>query len=203
VGSLEERPQLDVSGLPTVVFGPRAPIWMANLGYMAIEGTMFALLIVSYFYYRTRATAWPPEQDPPRLLFGTINLVLFILSVVPNELMKRAARRGQLVRTGALLGLMILIGVATLIVRGLEFPALNCRWSENAYGSIVWALIVLHTGHLLTEWIETLVVTAVLVTGHTDGQHFVDVEQTANYWNFVVLFWIALYLVIYIAPRGL
>ncbi len=203
MGPLEERPVLNVSSLPNVVFGPRATVWMANLGYMVIEGTMFALLIVSYFYYRTRANVWPPEQMPPALLWGTINLVIFLLSVVPNELLKRAARRGQLVRVGIFLWLMIAIGIANLVVRGFEFPALNCKWDENAYGSIVWALIGLHTGHLLTEWVETIVLLAAFLSGRNDGHRFMDVEQSGNYWNFVVLFAVALYLVVYIAPRGL
>ncbi|PYV78435.1 MAG: cytochrome C oxidase subunit III, partial [Acidobacteria bacterium] len=51
---VRERPVLDVSGLPSVAFGRSNTSWLANVFYMTIEGTMFALLFASYFYLRTR-----------------------------------------------------------------------------------------------------------------------------------------------------
>jgi cytochrome c oxidase subunit 3 len=201
MAQLEPRPALDVSGTPAVVFGPRSILWMANLGYMAIEGSMFLMLIVSYFYYRTRVNDWPPEQNAPGLLWGTINLGVLLLSIAPNYLLKKLAQRQQIARVGAGLLVLILFGVAALAVRVVEFPALNCRWDENAYASTVWALLGLHSAHLLTEWVELLVIAGVFAAGRIEGSRFVDVEESANYWYFVVLFEIAIYLVVYVAPR--
>lgn len=198
-----ERPLVDVSELPTVVFGHRSTIWMGNLGYMAIEGAMFLMVVVSYFYLRTRVNDWPPEQVAPGLLWGTINLGVFLLSLAPNLWLKHKARAGDLKLVGLGLTAMLIFGVATLALRIMEFRALNCRWDENAYGSIVWALIGLHTGHLLTEWLETVFLTSVIAAGHDEGHRLVDVEQLANYWYFVVLFEIALYLLLYVATRGM
>ena len=64
---VRERPVLDVSGLPSVAFGKSNTTWFANVLYMTIEGTMFALLFASYFYLRTRTDSWPPIQSPPLL----------------------------------------------------------------------------------------------------------------------------------------
>jgi hypothetical protein len=33
------------------------------------------------------------------------------------------------------------------------------RWDANAYGSIVWALLFLHTTHVITDLADTIVLT--------------------------------------------
>jgi cytochrome c oxidase subunit 1/cytochrome c oxidase subunit I+III len=75
---LTHRPTLDVSGLPTVVFGSRSILWWATMGLAIIEGTMFAILIATYFFLRTRVGDWPPGVLPPYLLWGTINTGIFL-----------------------------------------------------------------------------------------------------------------------------
>jgi cytochrome c oxidase subunit I+III len=67
------RRELNVSDLPTVVFGHRSIIWLGTIGMMMIEATAFALVVASYFYLRTRSNGWPPGLQPPNLLFGTAN----------------------------------------------------------------------------------------------------------------------------------
>jgi heme/copper-type cytochrome/quinol oxidase subunit 3 len=44
---------------------------------------MFALLIASYFYLRTRTGSWPPGNLPPTLTWGVINGIVFLLSIIP------------------------------------------------------------------------------------------------------------------------
>ena len=38
-----------------------------------------------------------------------------------------------------------------LAIRGYEFANLNVRWDANAYGSILWVILGLHTTHLATD----------------------------------------------------
>jgi cytochrome c oxidase subunit 3 len=56
-----------------------------------------------------------------------------------------------------LMPVIVGIGAVLLVIRGFEFNSLNCRWTDNAYGSIIWALLLLHTTHILTDWIDTIV----------------------------------------------
>ena len=91
--------------------------------------------------------------------------------------------------------------LAFLVVRGFEFAALNVRWDANAYGSIVWLLLGLHTTHLVTDTFDTAVLAVLLFTGPLEGKRFVDVSENALYWYFVVLSWLPIYAVIYLAPR--
>ena len=87
------RPVLDVSHLPAYVFGPRGLMWWGTMGLLAIEGTMFAVLIAAYFYLRLYVHEWPPHVLPPDLLYGTVNTLVLLISAVRNEWVKRAATR--------------------------------------------------------------------------------------------------------------
>ena len=50
---------LDVSTLPTTVFGHRSHMWWGTLGFMLIEGTTLLVCVASYFYLRLNFTTWP------------------------------------------------------------------------------------------------------------------------------------------------
>jgi cytochrome c oxidase subunit III len=38
-------------------------------------------------------------------------------------------------------------------------------------------------------------------TGPLEGRRYVDVSENARYWYFVVLSWLPIYAVVYLAPR--
>ena len=102
-----------------------------------------------------------------------------------------------------LLVVMTLIGVANLGVRVFEFPALNCSWASNAYGSVTWMLVGMHSTHLITDWMDTVVLTALMFFGPLENKRFMDVYENGDYWYFVVFAWIPIYVVVYFAPRWL
>ena len=94
------------------------------------------------------------------------------------------------------------IGVALLVIRVFEYPALNVYWYQSAYASILWALLFLHTTHIVTDWGDTVVLTALMHTKHgVEGRRFVDVSENSVYWRFVWLAWLPIYLMIYWFPR--
>ena len=95
----------------------------------------------------------------------------------------------------------LVFALAFLGVRILELQSLNCLWDGSAYGSIVWLLMGLHTVHLLTDTVDTVVLAVLMHTGPLEGKRFADVSENALYWYFVVLSWLPIYLVIYWAPR--
>jgi cytochrome c oxidase subunit 3 len=194
---------LDVSGLPSHRFSHHSPMWWGTLGMMAIEGTVFALVIMCYFYLRSQSRVWPMGVLAPDLLWGTVALIVMIASAVPNQLAKKAGERYDLHGVRLWLGVTILFGVALLVVRAFEFAALNVRWDSNAYGSVVWTLLGFHTAHLATDWADSVVLEALFYTGPLTGRRFVDVSENSLYWYFVVLTWIPIYLVIYWGPRAM
>jgi cytochrome c oxidase subunit III len=194
---------LDVAGLPTVVFGHRSLMWWGTLGVMAIEGTVFALAVMAYFYLRSHQETWPITSRPPDLLWGTLNTAVLLVSFLPAHLAKKAAEELKLQRVRIWLVASVLFGVAFTVVRGFEFATLNTRWDSNAYGSVVWLLLGLHTTHIVTDLIDTIVLTVLFFTGPLDGKRYVDVSENSFYWYFVVATWIPIYLVIYWGARAL
>ncbi len=198
-----QKRELNVAGLPSVVFGHRSLIWWGTAGLMLIEGTMFAITVASYFFLRTRSSDWPPGLMPPRVTAGTVNLVIFLLSLAPAIWTQKVAERGELVATRIGLVVMSLVGVANLVARVFEFPSLMSTWDANAYASITWMLLGLHTVHLATDWADTVVLAVLMFTDRVDGKRFMDSSENSDYWYFVVFTWIPIYLVIYWAPRWL
>jgi len=198
-----EHLTLDVSKLPTVVFGVRSLTWWGVIGMMAIEGMVFVLMIASYFYLHSRSVEWPPHSNPPDLFWGTLNTILFLVSALPNEWYRRRAHKGD--RRAVQIGLVImtLFAIGNVIIRYFELLHLNTDWSIDAYGSAVWTLMGLHVVHLLTDLVDTAVLTALFFTSMVEGKRFMDASENAGYWYFVILTWLPIYLVIYWAPRWL
>jgi cytochrome c oxidase subunit III len=195
------RRELDVSDLPTVVFGHRSIIWLGTIGMMMIEATVFALVVASYFYLRTRSNGWPPGLQPPNLLFGTANTLLFLGSLFPNAWTKKRGEAGDLRGVQIGLTMMVLLGLGNLLLRWFEFRNLNSTWDANAYASVTWTLLGLHTVHLLTDWFDTVVLAVLMFSGLAEGKRFMDVSENSDYWYFVVFTWLPIYAVLYFAPR--
>jgi cytochrome c oxidase subunit 3 len=198
---MSARGVIDVSRLPTYAYGHRNVMWWGTLGMVAIEGSVFAIALVVYYYLRGLALEWPMGSAPPDLVWGTTMTALLLVSGIPNHFVKKAAEEEDLRRVRIWLSVVLAFGVATLVVRAMEFPALNTHWQWNAYGSIVYALLVLHTVHLLTDFVDTVVLEVLVFTGPLNGRRFVDVAENADYWWFVVLAWLPIYFTIYLVPR--
>ena len=194
---------LDVSQLPTYGYSHRSLVWWGTAGMIAIEGTVFALAAFTYFYVRTRVDQWPPSVPPPALVWGTLNLLVVLASVIPNHWTKRVAEREELPKVRIGLVVCLAFAFVSLVLRAFEFSALNCRWDTNAYGSAVWMLLALHTVHLATDFYDSAVLTVLSFTGPWEGKRYVDVSENAMYWYFVVIAWIPIYAIIYLASRWL
>jgi cytochrome c oxidase subunit III len=196
------QPVVDVSRLPDYSFGPTAVGWWGVVGFMLIEGMAFLLGIGAYFYLIPNEREWPPAP-PPGLLWGSSFLLVALGSEVLNARIKKFAAQQNVraVRMG--LVIMVMIGLLLLGLRALEFTALNVRWEQNAYGSIVWALVSLHTLHLVTDVYDTGVAAALAYRKEMTGRRFSEIDDNALYWHFIVWSWALIYVVVYWTPRWL
>ena len=141
------------------------------------------------------------SEAPPALIWGSINTLILLVSCLPNHWTKHAAEKLELKKVRIGIVVCLFFALAFLGVRILELQSLNCLWDGSAYGSIVWLLMGLHTVHLLTDTVDTVVLAVLMHTGPLEGKRFADVSENALYWYFVVLSWLPIYLVIYWAPR--
>ena len=192
-----------VADLPTYKFGPSSLTWWGIIGYMVIEGAAVALAFAAYCFLMGHEQGWPPEgRPPPDLLAGTLFTIVILLSEIPNTMIKRAAEKRDVAAIRALMPVIVGIGALLLLIRAFEFNSLNCRWTDNAYASIIWALLLLHTAHILTDWIDTIVLWMLMRTDlGWEGRRLVDTDENSLYWRYVWLLWLPIYLMIYWVPR--
>ena len=200
---MSRRRVLDVSALPNSAFGHQGLAWWGTIGFMVIEGSIFVIAIIVYFYLRLKVESWPPSLPDPDPSYGTVNLILVLASLLPAALAKQAAEAFDLRKARVWLAVLVAAGVASVILRGYEFLALNCRWDDNAYGSIVWVLLSMHTIHVATDVADSAVLLVMAYTQPMTRKRFVDLSENSLYWYFIVAWWIPIYLVIYFAPRWL
>jgi len=199
---MEQKFVLDLRDLPDHGFGTRSLTWWGTVGMFAIESMTLALGAAAYLYLMMQEPHWPPVAHVPDLSVSTAVTVVFVLSVIPNIWLERRAKQYDLraVRIGMVI--MSLLGALLVGMRLYEFSHLNVRWDWNAYGSAVWGLLGLHTVHVVTDLVDTIVLGALLFTSHgTKARRFVDTAENAMYWNFVVIAWLPVYAVIYWVPR--
>ena len=191
----------DLSHLPDHNFGSTSLGWWGVIGFMLIEGMGFVLAVGAYYYLVPLERGWPPAQPAPSLPWGTLFMAIGVLSEIPNQWIKKRAERYDLraVRIG--LVMMTAVGLLMIGVRAMEFTALNVRWDQNAYGSIVWAILALHTLHTVTDVYDSGVLAVLSFVKPFDGRKFSDVADNALYWHFIVWSWVLLYGVVYWTPR--
>ena len=206
---MSTRAVIDVSKLPHHEFDTYDPVWWGNNGLLAIETSMFAILIATYFYLRQNFALWPPPiaqltaplRPLPELGFGTANTILLLLSCIPMVITDKAARRDDRDTTRIGLVICLVCGLAAMVLRGFEFSAVQFRWDSNAYGSVVWFLLGMHALHLLVLTSETLLLLIWVFRREFDMKHRVDVVTVAVYWYWVVGIWLVIFAIVYFTPR--
>jgi len=206
---MSTRSVIDVSELPHHEFDTYDPVWWGNNGLLAIETSMFAILIATYFYLRQNFALWPPPiaqltaplRPLPLLGYATANTILLVLGCIPMILTDRASRRGDVRATQIGLVICFVLGIAAMVLRGFEFSAMQFRWDSNAYGSVVWFMLGMHALHLLVLSSEIALLMIWTFTREFDMKHRVDVVTVAVYWYWVVAIWLILFTIIYFTPR--
>lgn len=193
---------LDVSHLPDGTADSRALLWWGNVGMLVIEGTMFAMAFGTWLYLKTVNLDWPPATVPkPNLVLPTAGALLLLVSLIANVMTDRAAKRDNLSQLRVCMSLLVLTSVIFLALRASSIAQIGFKWSDHAYGSIVWAIVFLHTIHVLAAGGEYFVMLLYSFVGGPFGKHqLLDVRCTVVYWYFVALVWLPFYALIYIAP---
>jgi heme/copper-type cytochrome/quinol oxidase subunit 3 len=206
---MSTRSVIDVSKLPAHEFDTYDPVWWGNNGLLAIETSMFAILIATYFYLRQNFALWPPPiaqltaplRPLPDLTYGTLNTILLVLGCIPMVIADLNARRDNKRVTRIALAFCVAVGFVAMVLRGFEFAAMHFRWDSNAYGSIVWFMLGMHALHLLVLTSECVLLVIWMLTREFDMKHRVDIVTVGVYWYWVVAMWLVLYAIIYFTPR--
>lgn len=193
---------LDVSRLPDFSISSQAPLWWGQLLLTLIEGTMFAVLIAMYFYYRSIVDVWPPPGThlAPQAL-PALSLALLIVSCLGSYQASEAAKRDD--RGGMVRWLIfnVLFGFAAMAVRAVSWASFNFNQAADVHGSVVWTILGLHSLDAVADLLFTLALIVVVACGHHGPAQRLGVHVDAVAWYFVVLIWIPLYIVVYWGPK--
>jgi heme/copper-type cytochrome/quinol oxidase subunit 3 len=193
---------VDVTELPTVVFGSRGLLWWGTWAFAVVESMTLLLSIATYFYLRRNFTSFPPEGYPqPDWVRPTIGLAIFLLTLVPAYFLKSAAERVEYEGTKRWLIVLSLCALLLCGVRWADFMALRVLWMTSAYGSVTWVLLGFHGGLLLVEAAEIMGACALFVKGPVLPRHYPDACDITNYWYFLVGSWVPIYLIVFLGPR--
>jgi heme/copper-type cytochrome/quinol oxidase subunit 3 len=176
-------------------------MWWGAVLLVAIESTMMGLALVSYFYLRGNYDVWPPSGvGDAAFRWGAAATAVTVGSLLPNLMLARAARRGD-VRAGRLnLLLTTLLGAGALWLRSRELASVPFRWDTHAYGSLYWITLGLHTFHIVTGMIENVLLLTLLYRGPIEKKRVEDMEASSILWAMVGLEWIPGFLVLYLDP---
>ena len=202
-GAVKRQPALDAATLPDQRLSQHAPIWWGNTLTLVIEAVGFAILIATYFYIRHNFDSWPPAGTQlPDLPIPTLNVALLVVSILPMWYAAKLARaRDKANVIAALLVVCVVFGIAAAVIRILEFKSVHTRWDTNAYGAIVWSILVVHFAHIIAATFETFSIAILMLAGPVEEKSYVDVTANAVYWYFVALSWVAFYALVFLSPR--
>jgi heme/copper-type cytochrome/quinol oxidase subunit 3 len=199
---MNERVVLELGHLRVHELKSASQSYWGDLAYMLIEGSAMAVTVAVYLYLKSIAPQWPLGAEAPDLGPGTWMTAILVLSLGPNWFVMKWADRCDLAKVRWGVVMMAVIGVVPLVLRVYEFRALNISWDTNAYGSVVWLLLGIHTTHLVTDVVETIVLAALMFTRHADNRRrYGDLQDNAMYWAFVVLTWLPIYGCLYWLAR--
>jgi cytochrome c oxidase subunit 3 len=173
--------------------------------FVATEATLFACLLVSYFYVRfTIGGTWPPGGiEKPKLLKPLIMTGLLLASSAPMIWGDWAIRRGKATQLKIAVPITIVLGLTFLGLQASEFvdKLSTFTWTTNAYGSFFYVITGFHGIHvsiglMMLAWLWT----AALLNKFTGGRHE-RVRMVAIYWHFVDVVWIFILSSLYLSPH--
>jgi len=193
--------------LPTVGSGTTNFGWWGMVLLIAVEATLFTLLLASYFYLRFRSgPVWPPDGIAnPKLGLVLVMSAILWSSSVPVHLAHAAIKRGDTGQLRLYLGVGFVLGLVFLALQGaVEYPGIlrhEFTPRTNAYGSMFFTITGLHGAHVLVGLAMNAWVQLRAGQGAFDRHRHVTVQNFVMYWHFVDVVWVFVLATLYLSPR--
>jgi cytochrome c oxidase subunit 3 len=186
--------------LPVGSKGRLSSGWWGMITLIATETALFAYLLFSYFYVASQnGGAWPPG-GPPKLdlaIPGTVVLIFGSVTMWWGEKGIRAGRRNQLL---AGLGASVLLGLAFVVLEGIEWSRKAFTPRTDAYGSLYFTVTGFHLTHVLVGVLMLIMLFVWTLLGYFGVRRHSTVSIAVVYWHFVTAVWAAVFLTFYVSP---
>lgn len=191
----------------------REGVGLGIWAFLASEILFFGALIAAYAVYRSfNPDAFRRAAEHTEILYGTINTVLLLSSSVTMTVALRASEARLRRATLVCLMLTLALGLAFLLVKGLEykddldkglFPGVGFPLADaptQLFWMLYWIMTGIHAIHLSAG---ILVVAAVVVLFWRRVIPVQDstMEGVATYWHFVDSVWLILFPLLYLVGR--
>lgn len=187
--------------LPVGSTGHRASGWWGVIALIATEAMLFAYLFFTYFYLASHAVgAWPPD-GPPSLRIAVPGTLILIAASLVMWWAERGIERGRRWRLSIGLALTVVLGLAFLVLQGLEWRGEPFKLSTSVYSSLYFTITGFHILHVIAG---LLILGALLLwnlLGFFDTRRHSAASIGVLYWHFVTVVWLAVFFIFYIAPR--
>jgi cytochrome c oxidase subunit 3 len=184
VGAIDDFPGTGALSLPAATIG---------LGvFLAVVGTLFALLISAYFM-RMQVADWAQMPAPKLLWFNT---GVLILSSVALQYAQVAARRGRMEDVGDGLIAGGLFAFTFLVGQLFAWQQLNAEGyflAANPANAFFYLLTGVHGLHLLGGLVALGRTADKVWRGFDLGQVRSSVQLCAVYWHFLLALWLVLF----------
>jgi cytochrome c oxidase subunit 3 len=168
--------------------GPPAA-WWGMLMLISSEGVLFAAFVGTFFYLRFNDPQWPPAGDEHPRVIVPIAWALVLLTTSPlMQLSWRAARRGRLSATRALVALAFAVQTAYLVweVHDYRDQLRTMPIGNDAYTSIHYVLLGADHAHVFVGLLFDAWLLWKLARGITTYRANA-LQAITWYWHFVVI----------------
>jgi cytochrome c oxidase subunit I+III len=177
----EDELSADLSGLSSTA------VWGVLL-LVAIETTVLALLVMSAFYLRLGADAWPPPGVPlPEPTLSTLRQALLLLSAAPAWIGVRRLAGGE--RRPFLVGVAVglLMAGGYLALGGVQYASRAHGWTTHAYGSLDWLMGAYAAFHVVVLMLAGGTLWMFVRRGNRGRTWVAATQGLFIYWVFVAL----------------
>jgi cytochrome c oxidase subunit III len=181
-----------------------APEWgMAS--FLLSEVAFFGTLIAVYVAFMGHDVVGPTPAEALTLPIVLISTLCLISSSVVIHAAERALEREEPRMFALFLGGTIALGIAFLVLTGLEWRDLifdkHLTIGRNLFGTTYYTLVGFHAFHVTVGVIVMLIVLALALAREITIKQRTGVRLVAWYWHFVDAVWIVVFFVVYIASR--
>jgi cytochrome c oxidase subunit I+III len=200
--SVAERINTVFGELPANGIGRHSVAWWGMLCVIATEASFFAYLLASYFYLASMSANPWPTGGPPALTLGIINTVILLVSSAVLEVGRRRGERGEWGALRIAIGITLLMGVAFLVLQGVEYSRKGFNPTTDAYGSLFFTITGFHGAHVFVGilMLVTLFFRGSRAAARGTGGGWMSVLNVSMYWHFVDAVWLAVFTSLYITP---
>lgn len=198
------RPEeaLREQALPLGSVDQRASGWWGMMGLILTEGSLFALLLFSYYYMaiQPRSAPWP-TGGMPELTLALPNTLILLASSATVWWGERALRKGHRRRLAVGLAATLVLGAAFAGIQIVEWRSKPFAPFADPYSSLYFTLTGFHLAHVAAGLLVLMALLAWTLLGYFGAGRRGAVATGAIYWHFVDAVWLAVFFTLYVTPH--